>query len=92
MPAARADEYVQSLDLVAALGRTGWHGRFRLTEPRTRFPGTPEQVGAWSRRHRDLLWRLQARLVQVTRRPAEEIAADMRGDGTSTRARRSRTG
>ena len=30
------------------------------------------------RQYRDLLWRLQARLAQLTGRPAEEIADDMR--------------
>lgn len=54
------------------------HTRFRLTQPRTQFSGTPDQIASRTRQYRDLLWRLQARLAQVTGRPAEEIADDMR--------------
>jgi ATP-dependent Clp protease, protease subunit len=54
------------------------HTRFRLFQPTARFDGTPDQVAAHSRQQQDLLWRLYARLAQVTGRPAEEIAEDMR--------------
>ena len=45
------------------------HTRFRLFQPAAQFSGTPEQK---------LLWSLHARLARLTRRPAEEIAEDMR--------------
>jgi ATP-dependent Clp protease protease subunit len=54
------------------------HARFRLGQPTGRFTGTPESIAAQSRQQTDLLWRLHARLAQVTGRPAEEIAEDMR--------------
>jgi ATP-dependent Clp protease protease subunit len=54
------------------------HARFRLGQPTARFTGTPESIAAQSRQQTELLWRLHARLAQVTGRPAEEIAEDMR--------------
>jgi ATP-dependent Clp protease protease subunit len=54
------------------------HATFRLAQPVTRFTGTPEQIVEQSRRYRDVLWRLQARLATVTGKPAEEIGDDMR--------------
>jgi len=54
------------------------HTRFRLAQPRGQFSGTPDAIVAHSRRQQDLLWRLHARLMQRTGRPAEEIAEDTR--------------
>jgi ATP-dependent Clp protease protease subunit len=54
------------------------HARFHLCQPTTRFAGTPDDIGAQSRQQRELLWRLCARLSHRTRRPAEEIAEDLR--------------
>jgi ATP-dependent Clp protease protease subunit len=54
------------------------HTRFRLGQPRAQFSGTPDQIAAQSRQQQDLLWRFNARLAQVTGRPAEEIAEDLR--------------
>jgi len=54
------------------------HTRFRLAQPTTQFSGTPDQIAAQSRQQQELLWRFHARLAQVTGRPAEEIAEDMR--------------
>lgn len=54
------------------------HTRFRLEQPKAQFSGTADEIAARSRQHQGLLWRLHARLAQVTGRPAEEIASDMR--------------
>ncbi len=54
------------------------HTRFRLGQPTAQFTGTPDQIASQNRQHQDLLWRLYARLAQVTGHPAEEIADDMR--------------
>lgn len=54
------------------------HARFRLGQPKAQFFGTPAEIVSHNRQHQDLLWRLHARLAQVTGRPAEEIAEDMR--------------
>jgi ATP-dependent Clp protease protease subunit len=54
------------------------HTRFRLFQPTAQFSGTPDQIASDSRRQQELLWRFHARLAQVTGRPAEEIAEDMR--------------
>jgi ATP-dependent Clp protease, protease subunit len=54
------------------------HTRFRLTQPTAQFSGTPEQIASQSQQQQALLWRLHARLAQLTGRPAEEIAEDMR--------------
>ncbi|HEV8533677.1 MAG TPA: ATP-dependent Clp protease proteolytic subunit [Methylomirabilota bacterium] len=54
------------------------HTRFRLVQPTARFSGTPDQIAEQSRQQQELLWRFHARLAQVTGRPAEEIAEDMR--------------
>jgi ATP-dependent Clp protease protease subunit len=69
-----------AIGVVAAAGhRTAApHTRFRLAQPSAKFSGTPEQIAGQSQQQRDLLWRLHARLAQVTGRPAEEIADDMR--------------
>jgi ATP-dependent Clp protease protease subunit len=54
------------------------HTTFRLSAPATHAAGTPEQIAAQSEQHRQLLWRLQARLAKATGRPAEDLADDMR--------------
>jgi ATP-dependent Clp protease, protease subunit len=54
------------------------HARFRLGQPAVRFAGTPEEIVASTRRHRDLLWRLQSRIARATGRPPEEVGDDMR--------------
>jgi ATP-dependent Clp protease protease subunit len=54
------------------------HTRFRLFQPTAQFSGTPDQIASRSRQQQELLWRLHARLAQLTGRPAEEIAEDMR--------------
>ncbi len=54
------------------------HARFRLGQSSAEFSGTPEQISAQSRQQQALLWRLYARVAQVTGRPAEEIAEDIR--------------
>jgi ATP-dependent Clp protease protease subunit len=69
-----------AIGVVAAANRrvAAPHARFRLGQPTAQFTGTPESIAARSRQQTDLLWRLHARLAQVTGRPAEEIAEDMR--------------
>jgi ATP-dependent Clp protease protease subunit len=69
-----------AIGVVAAADRrvAAPHARFRLGQPTARFTGTPESIAAQSRQQTELLWRLHARLAQVTGRPAEEIAEDMR--------------
>jgi ATP-dependent Clp protease protease subunit len=57
---------------------TAPHARFRLSQPTTRFAGTPEAIAAQSRQQQELLWKLYARLAGRTGRPTEEIAEDMR--------------
>jgi len=54
------------------------HARFRLSQPTARFAGTPQEIAAQNRQQQDLLWKLYGRLAWRTRRPAEEIAEDMR--------------
>jgi ATP-dependent Clp protease, protease subunit len=54
------------------------HTHFRLFQPAEQFSGTPDQIASHSRQQQDLLWRLHARLAQLTGRPADEIAEDMR--------------
>jgi ATP-dependent Clp protease, protease subunit len=54
------------------------HTRFRLTQPTSRFSGTPDAIAALSRRQQDLLWTLYALVARRTGRPAEEIAEDIR--------------
>src|SRR5258705_6561321 len=54
------------------------HTRFRLFQPAAQFSGTPDQIASHSRQQQKLLWSLHARLARLTRRPAEEIAEDMR--------------
>jgi ATP-dependent Clp protease, protease subunit len=54
------------------------HTRFRLFQPTAQFSGTPDQIASHGRQQQELLWRFHARLAQVTGRPAEEIAEDMR--------------
>jgi ATP-dependent Clp protease protease subunit len=54
------------------------HARFRLSQPRSRFSGTPDEIAARSREQQDLMWRLHARLARATGRPAEEVAEDLR--------------
>jgi ATP-dependent Clp protease protease subunit len=69
-----------AIGVVAAADRRSAtpHARFRLVQPTAQFSGTPEQIASHSRQQQALLWRLHARLARVTRRPAEEIAEDMR--------------
>jgi ATP-dependent Clp protease protease subunit len=55
------------------------HARFRLAQPTVQLSGTPDQLAAQARQHRDLLVRFQARLARATGRPVDEIADDMRG-------------
>jgi ATP-dependent Clp protease, protease subunit len=54
------------------------HARFHLVQPTVRLAGTPDQLGALARQHRDLLVRFQARLARATGRPVDDIADDMR--------------
>ena len=54
------------------------HARFRLSQPRTRFSGTPDEIAGRSREQQDMLWRFNARVARATGRPAEEIAEDVR--------------
>jgi ATP-dependent Clp protease protease subunit len=56
----------------------GPHTRFHLSQPTARFAGIPEEIAAQSRQQQELLWWLCGRLSRRTRRPAEEIAEDMR--------------
>ena len=51
--------------------------RFRLAQPRVGFSGSPDQVAAYARGHRDLLVQLQAHLARSTGHPVDEIADDM---------------
>jgi ATP-dependent Clp protease protease subunit len=69
-----------AIGVVAAADRrvAAAHTRFRLGQTTAQFSGTADEIAARSRQHQDLLWRFQARLAQVTGRPAEEIADDMR--------------
>jgi ATP-dependent Clp protease, protease subunit len=53
------------------------HTTFRLSAPGTSFSGSPEQLVTQSRQHRELLWRLQARLAHTTGRGVEDIADAM---------------
>jgi ATP-dependent Clp protease, protease subunit len=54
------------------------HARFRLAQPTVRFAGTPEEVAARTRQHRDLLVRFQSRLARATGRPVDDVVDDMR--------------
>jgi len=54
------------------------HVRFHLSQPTTRFGGTPDEIAAQNRQQQELLWKLYGRLARRTGRPAEEIAEDMR--------------
>jgi ATP-dependent Clp protease protease subunit len=54
------------------------HARFRLVQPTVRLAGTPDQLAALARQHRDTLVRFQARLARATGRPVDDIADDMR--------------
>jgi len=63
---------------VAAHRTAAPHARFRLAQPAVRFSGSPDQVAALTRQHRDLLVRFQARLARATGRPVDDIADDMR--------------
>jgi ATP-dependent Clp protease protease subunit len=69
-----------SLGVVASAARRTAtpHARFRLSQPRSRFSGTPDEIAARSREQQDLMWRLHARLARATGRPAEEVAEDLR--------------
>jgi ATP-dependent Clp protease protease subunit len=69
-----------AIGVVAAVDRRAAapHTRFRLEQPTSQFSGTPEQIRTQSQQQQALLWRWYARLAQVTGRPAEEIAEDVR--------------
>jgi ATP-dependent Clp protease protease subunit len=69
-----------SIGVIAAadLRAAAPHARFHLSQPTTRFTGTPEEISAQNRLQQDLLWKLYGRLARRTGRPAEEIAEDMR--------------
>jgi ATP-dependent Clp protease protease subunit len=69
-----------AVGIVAAVDRRAAapHARFRLTQPTAQFHGTPAQIATQNAQQQALLWRFYARLAQVTGRPAEEIAEDMR--------------
>ena len=54
------------------------HARFRLAQPTVRLAGTPAELDAQARQHRDALVRFQARLARATGRPVDDIADDMR--------------
>jgi ATP-dependent Clp protease, protease subunit len=58
------------------------HTRFRLAQPTVRLAGTPDEVEAGRRQHRDLLVRFQAHLACATGRPVDAIADDMRAGRT----------
>jgi ATP-dependent Clp protease protease subunit len=68
-----------AIGVVAAAGQRSAspHTRFRLAQPRVQFSGSPDQVAAHARLHRDLLVRFQAHLARSTGRPVDEIADDM---------------
>jgi ATP-dependent Clp protease, protease subunit len=67
---------IDTADLLRATAAP--HTRFRLFQPTTQFSGPPDQITSYSRAQQELLWRLHARLAHLTRRPAEEIAEDIR--------------
>jgi ATP-dependent Clp protease protease subunit len=69
-----------AVGVVAVAGRRSAapHARFRLVQPTVRLAGTPDQVAAHARQHRDALVRFQARLARATGRPVDDIADDMR--------------
>jgi ATP-dependent Clp protease, protease subunit len=54
------------------------HTTFRLSAPDAYVAGTPGEIAARSRQHRELLWRFQARVAQATNRAVEDVADDMR--------------
>jgi ATP-dependent Clp protease, protease subunit len=54
------------------------HARFQLVQPTVQVSGTPEQVAALARQHRDLLVRFQARLARATGHAVDDIADVMR--------------
>lgn len=69
-----------AIGVVAAAGYRAAlpHTRFRLAQPTVRLAGTPDEVDAGRRQHRDLLVRFQAHLARATGRPVDTIADDMR--------------
>jgi ATP-dependent Clp protease protease subunit len=69
-----------AIGVVAAADRRSAapHTRFRFAQPTAQFSGTPEQLASQNSQQQALLWRFYARLAQVTGRPAEEIAEDIR--------------
>jgi ATP-dependent Clp protease protease subunit len=73
-----------ALGVVAAAGyrAASPHARFRLAQPTVRLVGTPDEVDAGRRWHRDLLVRFQAHLARATGRPVDTIADDMRAGRT----------
>ena len=54
------------------------HTTFRLSAPAAHVAGTPDEIAARSRQHRELLWRFQARVAKATGRGVEDVADDMR--------------
>jgi ATP-dependent Clp protease, protease subunit len=73
-----------AIGVVAAAGHrmASPHARFRLAQPTVRLAGTPDQIDAARRQHRDLLVRFQAHLARATGRPVDAIADDMRAGRT----------
>ncbi len=73
-----------AIGVVAAAGyrAASPHARFRLAQPPVRLVGTPDEVDAGRRWHRDLLVRFQAHLARATGRPVDAIADDMRAGRT----------
>ena len=60
------------------------HTRFRLFQPTAQFSGTPDQIASHSRQQQELLWRLHARLAQLT----GPCRGDRRGHATRALPRR----
>jgi ATP-dependent Clp protease protease subunit len=54
------------------------HTTFRLSAPAAHVTGTPDEIAARSRQHREQLWRFQARVAKATSRAVEDVADDMR--------------
>jgi ATP-dependent Clp protease protease subunit len=75
----RGEVGTPAIGVVAAAGHRSAspHTRFHLAQPRARFSGSPDQIAAHARAHRDLLVQLQAHLARSTRRPVDDIADDM---------------
>lgn len=62
------------------------HATFRLSEPRTQFRGTGDQVAAEAARAHALLGSLYERLARATGRPVDDIRRDARAGRVLTAA------